>query len=122
MRDFVSMLPFTDELVVLDLSGRDVLVALETGVSSWPRKEGRFLQVGSSLPQIVRRRGWGLFGAQLHLSVGCCSRLPQGWCGIHTCMLLWVARLRRMREWAQLSDLLRSCPAHRLGLPFSLLA
>jgi hypothetical protein len=45
MRDFVSMLPFTDELVVLELSGLDILVALETGVSSWPAREGRFLQV-----------------------------------------------------------------------------
>lgn len=45
MRDFVSMLPFTDELVVLRLSGADVLMALETGVSSWPKREGRFLQV-----------------------------------------------------------------------------
>jgi len=45
MRDFVTMLPFTDELVVLRLTGKDVLNALETGVSSWPRREGRFLQV-----------------------------------------------------------------------------
>lgn len=45
MRDFVSMLPFTDELVVLKLTGADVLAALETGVSAWPKREGRFLQV-----------------------------------------------------------------------------
>ena len=45
MRDFVSMLPFTDELVVLSLSGSALLAALETGVSSWPKREGRFLQV-----------------------------------------------------------------------------
>lgn len=45
MRDFVSMLPFTDELVVLRLSGVELLDALETGVSSWPKREGRFLQV-----------------------------------------------------------------------------
>lgn len=44
-RDFVSMLPFTDELVLLELSGSDVLTALETGVGSWPALEGRFLQV-----------------------------------------------------------------------------
>lgn len=45
MRDYVSMLPFTDELVVLRLRGSDVLETLETGVSSWPKREGRFLQV-----------------------------------------------------------------------------
>ena len=45
MRDYVSMLPFTDELVVLRLTGSDVLETLETGVSSWPKREGRFLQV-----------------------------------------------------------------------------
>ena len=45
-RDFVSMLPFTDELVVLELSGGAVLTALETGVGSFPALEGRFLQVG----------------------------------------------------------------------------
>jgi 5'-nucleotidase len=46
MRDYVTMLPFTDELVLLELSGGEVLTALETGVGSWPKKEGRFLQVG----------------------------------------------------------------------------
>lgn len=45
-RDFVSMLPFTDELVLLELAGADLLRALETGVGSWPALEGRFLQVG----------------------------------------------------------------------------
>ncbi|PSC76623.1 Trifunctional nucleotide phosphoesterase [Micractinium conductrix] len=45
MRDFVSMLPFTDELVLLELSGSDILTALETGVGSFPALEGRFLQV-----------------------------------------------------------------------------
>lgn len=45
MRDFVAMLPFTDELVVLQLTGKQLLQALETGVSAWPKREGRFLQV-----------------------------------------------------------------------------
>ncbi|KAL4458863.1 hypothetical protein ABPG75_013728 [Micractinium tetrahymenae] len=44
-RDFVSMLPFTDELVLLELTGADLLKALETGVGSLPALEGRFLQV-----------------------------------------------------------------------------
>ena len=39
------MLPFTDELVLLELSGADLLTVLETGVGSWPALEGRFLQV-----------------------------------------------------------------------------
>ena len=44
MRDFVSMLPFTDELVLLELTGEQLLRSLETGVGSWPKLEGRFLQ------------------------------------------------------------------------------
>lgn len=43
------MLPFTDELVLLELSGADVLTALETGVGSWPALEGRFLQASLRL-------------------------------------------------------------------------
>ena len=45
VKDLITMLPFTDELVVLELSGQDVKDALETSVSAWPAKEGRFLQV-----------------------------------------------------------------------------
>ncbi|KAI3436153.1 hypothetical protein D9Q98_002210 [Chlorella vulgaris] len=45
MRDFVSMLPFTDDLVLLELSGADLLKVLETGVGAVPALEGRFLQV-----------------------------------------------------------------------------
>ena len=45
MRDFLSMLPFTDELVLLELSGAALLAALEAGVGAWPAREGRFLQV-----------------------------------------------------------------------------
>jgi 5'-nucleotidase len=45
MGDLVAMLPFLDELVVLELTGADLLAALEVGVSAWPAREGRFLQV-----------------------------------------------------------------------------
>lgn len=43
-RDFVSILPFTDELVLLELQGAELLECLEVGVSSYPSLEGRFLQ------------------------------------------------------------------------------
>eukprot|EP00887_Chlorella_sp_A99_P006466 scaffold3.g6466.t1 len=49
MRDFVSMLPFQDELVLLELTGAEILAALETGVGSWPKLEGRFLQARAGL-------------------------------------------------------------------------
>jgi 2',3'-cyclic-nucleotide 2'-phosphodiesterase (5'-nucleotidase family) len=49
MRDFVSMLPFTDDLVLLELSGGDLLRVLETGVGAVPALEGRFLQASAGL-------------------------------------------------------------------------
>lgn len=45
VKDLITMLPFTDELVVVEMTGTDLLDALETSVSAWPAKEGRFLQV-----------------------------------------------------------------------------
>ena len=45
VKDLITMLPFTDELVVVEMSGEDLLDALEISVSAWPAKEGRFLQV-----------------------------------------------------------------------------
>lgn len=45
VKDLITMLPFTDELVVVEMTGRDLLDALETSVSAWPAMEGRFLQV-----------------------------------------------------------------------------
>ena len=64
-RDFVSMLPFTDELVVLELSGGAVLTALETGVGSYPALEGRFLQVGGQTGCSVVVQGRALVQAQM---------------------------------------------------------
>ncbi len=45
MKDFVAMLPMCDALVVLEMSGAQLRVALENGVSQYPRLEGRFPQV-----------------------------------------------------------------------------
>ena len=45
VKDLVTMLPFTDELVVLAMTGDALMQALEISVSAWPAKEGRFLQV-----------------------------------------------------------------------------
>ncbi|KAK9477499.1 Metallo-dependent phosphatase-like protein [Lipomyces japonicus] len=45
MKDLVLAFPFEDPCVVVSLSGKEVLEALETGVSKLPALEGRFLQV-----------------------------------------------------------------------------
>jgi 5'-nucleotidase len=40
-----EVLPFGNTLVVMDLKGREILAALENGVSQWEQTAGRFLQV-----------------------------------------------------------------------------
>ncbi|KAL8575905.1 hypothetical protein ACOMHN_027303 [Nucella lapillus] len=45
IRDLLSILPFPDPLLVIQVSGSQLLQALENGVSQYPRKEGRFPQV-----------------------------------------------------------------------------
>lgn len=40
-----EVLPFGNTLVVMDLKGREILEALENGVSQWEQTAGRFLQV-----------------------------------------------------------------------------
>ena len=42
MRDLFTMLPMADESCVLKMAGADVLAALENGVSSYPRLDGRW--------------------------------------------------------------------------------
>jgi 5'-nucleotidase len=42
MKDLVTILPMVDELAVIEISGKQLLAALENGVSQWPRLEGRF--------------------------------------------------------------------------------
>ena len=48
-RDLLSILPMMDEIAVVEILGKDLLRALEVGVSSYPKLEGRFLHVRSSL-------------------------------------------------------------------------
>ncbi|XP_076449119.1 mannosylglucosyl-3-phosphoglycerate phosphatase-like [Babylonia areolata] len=45
IRDLLMILPFPDPLLVIEVSGIQLLQALENGVSQYPRKEGRFPQV-----------------------------------------------------------------------------
>ncbi|PVD21258.1 hypothetical protein C0Q70_19429 [Pomacea canaliculata] len=45
LRDLLTILPLPDPLVVIQVSGMQLLGALENGVSQYPRKEGRFPQV-----------------------------------------------------------------------------
>jgi len=45
LRDMISILPMADEMLVLGLTGEDLLATLENSVSMYPRLEGRFLQV-----------------------------------------------------------------------------
>lgn len=45
MKDLVSVVPMRDPLIVLEISGKDLLAALENAVSAYPKLEGRFPQV-----------------------------------------------------------------------------
>lgn len=45
LRDLLNILPMMDPLVVLNVSGKDIVQALENGVSQYPKLEGRFPQV-----------------------------------------------------------------------------
>ncbi len=44
MHDLVAMLPMVDETATHEMLGSDVLMALENGVSQYPKLEGRFPQ------------------------------------------------------------------------------
>ncbi|XP_057370675.1 mannosylglucosyl-3-phosphoglycerate phosphatase-like isoform X1 [Daphnia carinata] len=46
IRDLSQILPMLDPLIVVEISGEDLLAALENGVCMYPKLEGRFLQVG----------------------------------------------------------------------------
>ena len=41
----MSILPMIDSLVVMEIKGHQLLLALENGVGAYPRLEGRFPQV-----------------------------------------------------------------------------
>lgn len=45
MRDLVTILPMLDETVTIEISGKQLIEALENGVSQYPKLEGRFPQV-----------------------------------------------------------------------------
>ncbi|XP_014242312.1 uncharacterized protein LOC106662621 isoform X2 [Cimex lectularius] len=45
MRDLMMIVPITDPLTVIELTGREIIEALENGVSMYPKLEGRFPQV-----------------------------------------------------------------------------
>ena len=44
LEDLSKLLPFPNELCVVELSGAQILECLENSVSQWPKKEGRFAQ------------------------------------------------------------------------------
>ncbi len=45
LQDLTAVLPMVDGLAVLEVTGTQILEALENGVSQYPRHEGRFPQV-----------------------------------------------------------------------------
>ncbi|XP_044745573.1 mannosylglucosyl-3-phosphoglycerate phosphatase isoform X2 [Coccinella septempunctata] len=45
MRDLTNIIPMRDPIVVLKVTGQELLAALENGVSMYPKLEGRFPQV-----------------------------------------------------------------------------
>lgn len=45
MRDLVTILPFMESILVIEMNGEQVHRALENGVSQYPKLEGRFPQV-----------------------------------------------------------------------------
>lgn len=45
MRDLVTILPYMESILVLEMNGEQVHRALENGVSQYPKLEGRFPQV-----------------------------------------------------------------------------
>ncbi|KAL5118840.1 hypothetical protein ACEQ8H_003162 [Pleosporales sp. CAS-2024a] len=47
LRDIVNCFPFEDPVVVLKVTGKAILAALENGVSKYPALEGRFPQVSN---------------------------------------------------------------------------
>jgi len=47
LRDIINCFPFEDPVVVLQVTGKAILGALENGVSNYPALEGRFPQVSN---------------------------------------------------------------------------
>ena len=45
LEDLMKLLPFPNELMVVELDGKQLLHCIENSVSGWPKMEGRFVQV-----------------------------------------------------------------------------
>ncbi|KAJ2764517.1 hypothetical protein IWQ57_005138, partial [Coemansia nantahalensis] len=45
LREIAELFPFTDPNVVIKMTGEQIRLAVENGVSKWPQQEGRFLHV-----------------------------------------------------------------------------
>ena len=45
LKDLLLILPMIDPVVLLELTGAQIVATLENGVSKWPALEGRFPQV-----------------------------------------------------------------------------
>ena len=43
--DIIDMLPYLDEVAIVEMTGHRLLQVLENGVSMYPKKEGRWMQV-----------------------------------------------------------------------------
>ena len=56
--DVIMALPFADYVVVKEVSGKDVIAALEHGTSSYPEPKGAFPQVGDMTFQIDITKPW----------------------------------------------------------------
>ena len=49
LHDLMTILPINDTLVTIEVTGQQLLEALENGVSKYPSLEGRFPQVSEAL-------------------------------------------------------------------------
>jgi len=45
LNDLMKILPISDTVITIEVTGQQLLDALENGVSKWPKLEGRFPQV-----------------------------------------------------------------------------
>ena len=56
LSDVLEILPFEDAVVCKELKGQDIWDALESGLSMWPKQEGRFPQVAGMMVKWDSRR------------------------------------------------------------------
>ncbi|CEH16317.1 5' nucleotidase [Ceraceosorus bombacis] len=48
LRDIMEIMPFDDSVVCLELTGAQIIAALENGFSTYPKQEGRFPQISGA--------------------------------------------------------------------------